>query len=133
MIRTWKSGTYARVARNGLATLALALPFQPAAFAADSHCKLAKLAEFPITMRGQRPLMTAGINGTDVQFMVDSGAFYSIISPASASELKLETHFAPFGLFVRGVGGGRADVSVATVKTFTLAPERRAGARHCGP
>ncbi len=119
MIKTWRSGTHARVARNGLA--ALALSFQPAAFSADSHCKLGKMAEFPITMRGQRPLMTAGINGTDVQFLVDSGAFYSLISPASASELKLETRFAPFGFYMTGVGGGKADVAVATVKTFTLA------------
>jgi tetratricopeptide (TPR) repeat protein len=52
----------------------------------------------------------------------DAWAFiYSIITPASASELKLQTHFAPFGFYVRGVGGGRADVTVATVKTFTLA------------
>jgi tetratricopeptide (TPR) repeat protein len=127
MIRTWKSGTYTRlngidrIARVAVAALVVAFSFQPAAFSADSHCKLGKMAEFPITMRGLRPLMTAGINGTDVQFMVDSGAFYSIISPASASELNLATHFGPFGLYLSGVAGGRADVAVATVKTLTLA------------
>ncbi|HEY3849603.1 MAG TPA: aspartyl protease family protein [Steroidobacteraceae bacterium] len=122
MIWTWKSGPrLLRRARTGLTTLALAAAFQPAAFSADSHCKLGKMAEFPITMRGLRPLMTAGINGTDVQFVLDSGAFYSTISPASAAELRLETHFAPVGFYMRGVGGGRADVSIATVKTFTLA------------
>lgn len=79
------------------------------------------MAEFPITMHGMRPMMTAGINGTQVQFMVDSGAFYSTLSPASAAELKLQTRFAPFGFYMQGVGGGRADASIATVKTFTLA------------
>ncbi|HEX4151666.1 MAG TPA: aspartyl protease family protein [Steroidobacteraceae bacterium] len=64
--------------------------------------------------------MTAGINGTDVQFVLDSGAFYSMISPASAAELHLETRYAPFGFYVTGVKG-TADVSIATVKTFGLA------------
>ena len=72
-------------------------------------------------MANLRPLMTAKINDTDVQFVVDSGAFYSMISPASAAELKLPTRPAPFGFYVSGVGGGRADASIATVKVFTLA------------
>ncbi len=122
MIWTWRSrGHLVRHARAGIATLALAVAYQPTAFTAESHCKLGEIAEFPITMLGLRPLMTAGINGTDVQFLLDSGAFYSTISPASAAELKLETHFAPTGFYMQGVGGGRADVSIATVKTFTLA------------
>ena len=122
MIWTWRSrGHLVRHARAGIATLALAVAYQPTAFTAESHCKLGEIAEFPITMVGLRPLMTAGINGTDVQFLLDSGAFYSTISPASAAELKLETHFAPTGFYMQGVGGGRADVSIATVKTFTLA------------
>jgi tetratricopeptide (TPR) repeat protein len=83
-------------------------------------CKLGKIAEFPIAMVGMRPLMTAGINDVDVQFVVDSGAFYSTITPASAAQLKLKTSPAPFGFYVTGVHGA-ADVSVATAKTFTLA------------
>lgn len=122
MIWTRKSGTYlGRGIRTGVATAAIAIAWQPAALSADSHCKLGKMAEFPITMHGMQPLTTAGINGTDVQFVLDSGAFYSTLSPASASALKLKTHFGPFGFYMQGVGGGRADVSIATVKTFTLA------------
>ena len=83
-------------------------------------CKLAKIAEFPITMVGMRPLITASINDVDVQFVVDSGAFYSMISAASAAELKLKTSPAPFGFYVKGVRG-TADVSIATAKTFRLA------------
>jgi hypothetical protein len=78
------------------------------------------MAEFPITMAGMRPLTTAQINGRDVEFTIDSGAFFSMLSSASASELDLKTHFAPFGLYVTGVNGN-ASVSVATVKVFTLA------------
>jgi tetratricopeptide (TPR) repeat protein/predicted aspartyl protease len=83
-------------------------------------CKLARIAEFPIVMVGMRPLMTARINDVDVQFVLDSGAFYSMISAASASELKLKTSPAPFGLFVNGVHGA-ADVAIGTAKTFTIA------------
>jgi tetratricopeptide (TPR) repeat protein len=79
------------------------------------------MAEFPITMTNMRPLMSAKINDVDVQFIVDSGAFYSMMSAASAAELKLPTRFAPFGFYLTGVGGGRADASIANVKVFTLA------------
>jgi tetratricopeptide (TPR) repeat protein/predicted aspartyl protease len=90
----------------------------PSAFA--DGCKLGKMVEFPITMVGMRPMMTAGINDVDVQFVVDSGAFYSMISGANAAALKLKTSPAPMGFYVMGVKG-RADVMVATAKTFTLA------------
>src|SRR5450755_2413636 len=83
-------------------------------------CKVGKIAEFPIAMVGLRPLMTAAINDVDVQFVVDSGAFYSMISAASAAQLKLRTWPAPSGLYLRGVHGA-ADASIATAKTFTLA------------
>lgn len=83
-------------------------------------CKVGKIAEFPIAMVGLRPLMTAAINDVDVQFVVDSGAFYSMISTASAAELKLRTSPAPLGFYLTGVHG-TADASIATAKTFTLA------------
>jgi predicted aspartyl protease len=88
---------------------------------ADAGCSLGRLAEFPITMSNLQPLMEAKINGKDVRFLVDSGAFFSIISPASAKELGLPTSFAPPGFFMTGVGGSSAQASVAHVKEFTLA------------
>jgi len=83
-------------------------------------CKIAKIAELPVTMIDMHPMVTAQINGVDAMFIADSGAFYSMLSPASTAEFKLSTFPAPFGLFVRGVGGA-ASVSVARVKVFTLA------------
>jgi tetratricopeptide (TPR) repeat protein/predicted aspartyl protease len=88
--------------------------------ASADGCKLGKIAEFPIVMAGMRPLMTAKINDVDVQFVLDSGAFYSTISAASAAQLKLRTSPAPFGFYVTGVHGA-ADVSIGTANTFTLA------------
>jgi tetratricopeptide (TPR) repeat protein len=83
-------------------------------------CKLSKVVEFPITMLNMQPMLTAKINDMDVRLVVDSGAFYSMISGASASELKLKTSPVPFGLTVKGVNG-ETSVSMSTVKTFTLA------------
>jgi tetratricopeptide (TPR) repeat protein/predicted aspartyl protease len=83
-------------------------------------CKIAKIAELPVTMIDMHPMVTAQINGVDALFIADSGAFYSMLSPASAAEFKLNSYPAPFGLFVRGTGGS-ASVSVAKVKVFTLA------------
>jgi tetratricopeptide (TPR) repeat protein/predicted aspartyl protease len=83
------------------------------------QCALGKLVEFPITMVDLVPQMTAKINGTDVRLMVDTGAFYSFISPASAAELNLSTHPAPFGLVVRGVNGS-VSTSITRVKEFTI-------------
>lgn len=82
------------------------------------QCILGKIVEFPITMVDLRPQMTAKINGTDVRFMVDSGAFYSIISPASAAELNLSSR-SPFGFYIRGVNGD-ANASITRVKEFTI-------------
>ncbi len=84
------------------------------------QCTLGKIAEFQITMVDLRPQMTAKINGTDVRFMVDSGAFYSIISPASAAELNLFTRPTPIEFFMRGANGS-ASTSITKVKDFTLA------------
>ncbi len=93
----------------------------PSVPAVANSCELGKMAEFPITMTNLRPLMTAKINDTDVQFLVDSGAFYSMISAASAAEFKLATRPAPFGFYITGIGGGTAHASIATVGVFTLA------------
>jgi tetratricopeptide (TPR) repeat protein/predicted aspartyl protease len=86
-----------------------------------SSCELGKMAEFPITMTNLRPLMTAKINDADAHFLVDSGAFYSMISAASAEEFKLATYPAPFGFYITGIGGGTASASIAKVGVFTLA------------
>jgi tetratricopeptide (TPR) repeat protein len=82
-------------------------------------CKITKLVEMPITMSGPRPLLTAKINDTDVQFVVDSGAFYSTISAASAAQLKLRLNPTPPGFKLMGING-RASASLANVKVLTI-------------
>jgi tetratricopeptide (TPR) repeat protein/predicted aspartyl protease len=101
---------------TGRAALVVLLAAPLAGFAAE--CKIGKIAELPVTMNGLRPMVTAQINGVDAQFIADSGAFYSMISPASAAELKLR--LTPANIHIRGITGS-TDASVTTVKEFTLA------------
>lgn len=86
---------------------------------AQAVCKLSKLAELPVTLADQRAVVVAQINGADAPFIVDSGAFWSSISPASAAQYKLRLHNAPPELRVSGIGGS-VQISVATVDEFKL-------------
>jgi tetratricopeptide (TPR) repeat protein/predicted aspartyl protease len=90
----------------------------PAA-AGAAKCQLGEMVRFPITMTGLRPMLSAKINGTDVRFSLDSGAFFSMISPASAAELKLRTYAAPRGFYVTGIGG-QIHVDLAKAGDFDL-------------
>ncbi len=100
-----------------LAVAVCAPLWPPRALAA---CKIARIAELPVTMAGTRPLVPAKINGADAEFVLDSGAFYSVLTPAGAAEYKLHTRPAPPLLQLVGVGGA-ARTSVATVQVLTLA------------
>ena len=86
---------------------------------AQAACTLERLAELPVTMMGRRPIVPAKINGVDVEFVADSGAFFSSISPGSARQLRLPLSPAPFGYTMTGVGGDVVPL-IATVRQFTL-------------
>jgi aspartyl protease len=107
-LRLFRGVLFIIVASTGLSLSALAA------------CKMSKMAELPVTMLNLRPLIDAKINDRDVRFEVDSGAFYSMISAASAAELDLKIKSAPYGMRVVGIGGSTKP-SVATVEVFTLA------------
>jgi tetratricopeptide (TPR) repeat protein/predicted aspartyl protease len=88
-------------------------------FLSHAECKRAAV-DLPVTISGTLPLVDAKINHQDVRLMVETGAFFSMISAAMAQELKLRVGPAPYGLTVRGVGGNTAP-SLATAKVFTIA------------
>ena len=92
----------------------------PSAVAAEKKCKIGKVADLPITMNSLRPTIDVKINDREAKFVLDSGAFYSMMSSATAAEYNLKTRPGPFGFTVIGVGGA-ADVQIATVKNFTFA------------
>lgn len=89
--------------------------------AQGAHCSVRGLAELPVTMAGMRPTITAQINGQDAPFTLDSGAFWSTLTPAAAKQYQLRADASrlPRGFYITGVGG-RTDAAVATVATFTL-------------
>src|SRR5579863_10530371 len=107
-------GVYARSRAALFGALAAVLLLVPV----FAKCQLNSV-DLPITMSGLRPLVAAKINDTEVKFVLDSGAFYSFISPAAAEQLKLPHRRAPEGFRVEGVGG-RADVFVTRVEKFAL-------------
>ncbi len=92
--------------------------FQP--FLAHAECKRAAV-DLPVTISGTRALIDAKINRQDVRLLVDSGAFFSIISAATAEEFKLKMGPAPPGLELRGLGGATQQPSVAMAKPFSIA------------
>jgi tetratricopeptide (TPR) repeat protein/predicted aspartyl protease len=95
-------------------TGALFLPFL-----SHAECKRV-VVDLPVTISGTRALIDTKINHQDIRLVVDSGAFFSMISAAMAQELKLRIGPAPYGLTLRGVGGSTVP-SVATAKVFTIA------------
>ncbi len=122
-----------RMGRPGWMLVIAALSFSNAA--AAGGCKLLETPPIPVTLQGLRPTVVARINGLKARFIVDTGAFYSLLSPAAAAEYKLPlrntvSDDSVWGmtnggqdesseLSVQGFGGGQAAVQVATVKTFT--------------
>ena len=107
------------IAFVGWAVLALAAPDQASA-APENSCKLTTLAQLPVTMVDRRALVKAMVNGVGMPFIADSGAIFSMLSPASATRLDLQRRAAPDGFTMAGVGGA-IDVSLARVDSFGLA------------
>jgi tetratricopeptide (TPR) repeat protein len=103
----------------GITLLALLLAF-PLLAHATGGCKVVRLVSVPITMNGLRPTLEAQINGSPALFTLDSGAFWSMLSPAAAQQYQLRLDYnRARGMFIRGVGG-TAGVALTTVKTFTI-------------
>ena len=84
----------------------------------NAKCAVGKLLEFKVTMLGLRPLADVGINGRTLPFVVDSGAFFSAISPGTAEELGLRLEASPIQM--KGIGGLAGSTSIAHVRTVDL-------------
>ena len=74
------------------------------AAAAAEPCKLRQL-RIPVQLVEQRPVAQLSLNGTVAQMLVDSGAFFSVLSRATATQLQLPLRALPMGVQVRGVTG----------------------------
>ena len=72
--------------------------------AAAEGCQLAKIGEMKVTLVGARPLVDVLVNGQPTRFILDTGAFFTSITPAAAAQLGLKGGELD-GLRVVGVGG----------------------------
>ena len=87
---------------------------------AIAACNVSKIVELPVTLFGRRAMVDARFGAHDARFIVDSGAFYSTLSRASAAEFGLSTSPLPASFRLRGLNGDTS-ASVANAKDFTLA------------
>lgn len=67
-------------------------------------CKLEGV-ELPVTLINSRAIATVQIDGTPVPLMVDTGAFFSMLTEATARRLRLRLRPLPEGMKVRGLTG----------------------------
>lgn len=87
---------------------------------AMAACEASKIVDFPVTMAGPEPMVEAKFGNKAARFILDSGAFYSTLSDASAAEFGLRVTPAPLWFRPKGIGGDTsAGVAVAT--NFSLA------------
>ena len=99
------------------AALAAGLALFGLAGSVRAACTFELKAELPVTMRGARPITPVKINGADLDFLVDSGAFFSIITPSKAAELKLKPAYARGDII--GIGGSR-QLQVVDADSFSV-------------
>jgi clan AA aspartic protease (TIGR02281 family) len=82
-------------------------------------CHLKDYGTLSVDMSGERATTMVKINGVDTRFILDTGAFFNIMSRANASSLGLQLRPAPFGFRISGIGGS-ADAQIAHVKAFGI-------------
>lgn len=92
----------------------------PVGAAAAAQCTIKQALAIPVSMQRLRPVVHTQVNGADVTMLVDSGAAFSLLTPAAAASLGLRTETSRGRPQLRGVGGS-ADLGVAKVDTFVLA------------
>jgi predicted aspartyl protease len=81
-------------------------------------CELAQIAEMPVTMEGNEPLVDVTLDGRSVRFLVDTGSNLTLLTQAAAQQLGLKLIAAP-GVTAYAVGGSTG-VSTAKVRDFKL-------------
>jgi tetratricopeptide (TPR) repeat protein/predicted aspartyl protease len=94
-------GKLVRFASILFASLAAATP----SLAAAPGCQLGKVAELHVTMEGLWPIVTVKVNGRPARFVVDSGAFYSMVTPRAAEKLGMSSKELPSGYVIQGAVG----------------------------
>lgn len=81
-------------------------------------CKLEQM-EIPVRIIDQRPIAMLTVNGTEVPMLVDSGAFFSMLSESTATQLDLSLRRLPDGLRIEGYTG-RVHAKMTRVQALGL-------------
>jgi tetratricopeptide (TPR) repeat protein/predicted aspartyl protease len=97
---------------------ATALPTAATAAAKGPRgCTLARVAELHVTMTGASPIIETIVNGQPARFVVDTGAFFSLVTPRAAEKFKLTPVALPAGFYVQGAVG-RTTVRAGKAEQF---------------
>jgi tetratricopeptide (TPR) repeat protein len=112
-----RPAVFIRFCSRAVAGLAAAVSML-AATAVRAECRLEGFAAIPVTMVGMQPTVHATINGQDAVFLVDTGAFASVLTPAAAARY----HVRVYGRGTQGVEGidGPAYAQLARVEHVRL-------------
>lgn len=96
------------------AVAAFALAAGPAVAA---QCQLVRIAEWPVKLERNRPVIEGSINGTKVGILLDTGSNTTVVARAAAVRLGLERQYVA-GEFL-GVGGA-SRVEMTEIEEFRL-------------
>src|SRR3982751_4710604 len=102
---------------TGASASALAALLLMLTIPAHAACEIER-RELPVKMVGSRAVATVAINGTPVPLTVDSGAFFSMLTEAAASQLHLRLRSLR-GMRVEGITGA-IEARVTTVDKLQL-------------
>jgi predicted aspartyl protease/tetratricopeptide (TPR) repeat protein len=83
-----------------------------------ASCTIQKM-EIPVRMVDRRPVATLVLNGTEVPMLVDSGAFFSLLSTTAAAQLNLPLRELPWDITIEGYTG-KVAAKLTTVETVGL-------------
>jgi predicted aspartyl protease len=87
---------------------------------APRQCLMLEAANLPVLNDRGQPLVQAGINGTPVAFMIDTGAAASVVTSSVVNKLELPVDYQ-HTIVMNGTGGSTMTDSVR-IDTLTLGP-----------
>ncbi|MGC8517380.1 MAG: aspartyl protease family protein [Steroidobacteraceae bacterium] len=103
--------------------IAVALAALGIGSAAAGGCRIELLPAVPVTFRDLRPMVSAKINGRTARFIIDTGAFWSMLTPQARSEYGLSDDDPGMRLRLNGFNGSiKAYVTSVRVFTFLNVP-----------
>lgn len=103
--------------RAVLFVAALAASFPSAAGAA---CRLGRVAELPVTMRGFWPTVPVKLNGAEAVMVANTGVFYGLVTPEAAKRVKLRFRSLPQGYSLHDETG-TVTPQLGVAETFGIA------------